>query len=125
MRWYLRFVTACALVMVACKGEPEPAPPEPSSNEQPAPTQPAPPASPPPETKPAEPNQPESTTPKEPEKPEDIDLARKQAMLEGRDADVIKYCEMQGVTDGKSDPQVLLGCALAACRINQADKARA
>ena len=56
---------------------------------------------------------------------EEIDLARKEAMLAGRDADVIKYCEMQGVAEGKSDPQVLLGCALAACRSNQVDKARA
>jgi hypothetical protein len=60
----------------------------------------------------------------EPTTPEEIDRARKQAMIDGRDKDVIKYCEMQGVTE-KSDPQILLGCTLAACRIKDSAKAQA
>lgn len=61
----------------------------------------------------------------EPKTPEEIALARKSAMVEGRDADVIKYCEMEGLEAGKGDPQALLGCTLAACRIEQKEKARA
>ena len=67
----------------------------------------------------APPPQPEPTT------PEEIDTARKQAMIDGRDKDVIKYCEAGNVTPDKSDGQILLGCTLAACRIKQEDKARA
>ena len=37
-------------------------------------------------------------------------------MIDGRDKDVLKYCEM-GKLDDKSNPQALLGCTLAACRI--------
>ena len=70
-------------------------------------------------TKDAAPPEPEPTT------PEEIDNARKKAMIDGRDKDVIKYCEMANVTPDKSDGQVLLGCTLAACRIKQEDKARA
>jgi len=72
---------------------------------------------PPPTTKPAEPPAPEPTT------PEEIDKARKQAMLDLRDKDVIKYCEMEKL-DAKSDPQIYLGCALAACRLNDPDRAK-
>jgi hypothetical protein len=72
-----------------------------------------------PEPEPEKPAAPEPTT------PEEIELARKSAFMDGRDADAIKYCEMGGTEAGKSDPQVLLGCALAACRANQVDKARA
>jgi hypothetical protein len=70
------------------------------------------PAAPTPEAaKPAEkPPEPEPTTPAE------IDHARNQAMIDGRDKDVLKYCEM-GKVDDKSSAQVLLGCTLAACRI--------
>jgi hypothetical protein len=70
------------------------------------------PATPPPtETNPADkPPEPEPTTPAE------IDKARNQAMIDGRDKDVLKYCEM-GKVDDKSSPQVLLGCTLAACRL--------
>lgn len=73
---------------------------------------PATPAAPPPsEAKPAEkPPEPEPTTPAE------IDKARNQAMIDGRDKDVLKYCEM-GKLDDKSNPQALLGCTLAACRL--------
>jgi len=59
----------------------------------------------------------------EPTTPEEIDKARKQAMIDGREKDVIKYCEMMKVDD-KTDPQIRLGCTLAACRVNDADKAR-
>ena len=69
------------------------------------------PAEPPPEAKPADkPAEPEPTTPAE------IDHARNQAMIDGRDKDVLKYCDM-GKVDDKSSPQVLLGCTLAACRL--------
>jgi hypothetical protein len=64
------------------------------------------------------PPDPEPTTPKE------IEDARKKAMIEGRDKDVIRFCEMGKVGDTTS-AQILLGCALAACRVNQADKASA
>ena len=74
-------------------------------------------SAPPPAAKPPEPPQPEPTT------PEEIDKARKQAMLDLRDKDVIKYCEMEKL-DAKSDPQIYLGCALAACRVNDTERAR-
>jgi hypothetical protein len=60
----------------------------------------------------------------EPTTPEEIDTARKKAMIAGKDKDVIRFCEM-GKVDEKADPQVLLGCTLAACRVNDADKAKA
>lgn len=77
------------------------------------------PAAPPPtETKPAEkPPEPEPTTPAE------IDKARNQAMIDGRDKDVLKYCEM-GKLDDKSNPQALLGCTLAACRVKDEETAK-
>ena len=87
---------------------------------QPAPTTPPPATAPPAETAPAAP---------EPTTPEEIDAARKNAMLAGKDADVIKYCEMAGIKGlgegGKGDVQSQLGCALAACRLDRADKAKA
>lgn len=70
-----------------------------------------------PADKPKAPSEPEPTTPAE------IDHARNQAMIDGRDKDVIKYCELAKLDD-KSNPQALLGCALAACRLNDADKAK-
>ena len=57
--------------------------------------------------------------------PEAIEQARGEAMLKGRDRDVIKYCELGGIEAGKSDPQALLGCTLAACRAHEQDKAKA
>lgn len=70
------------------------------------------------ETKPAEkPPEPEPTT------PEEIEHARNQAMIDGRDKDVLKYCEMSKLDD-KSNPQALLGCTLAACRIKDEATAR-
>lgn len=90
-----------------------PSQPAPTAAPQPAPTQPV-------EAQPAAP---------EPTTPEEIDAARKNAMLAGKDADVIKYCEMAGIKGlgegGKGDGQAQLGCALAACRSDQADKAKA
>ncbi|MBV8757262.1 MAG: hypothetical protein JO257_08315 [Deltaproteobacteria bacterium] len=66
------------------------------------------------ETKPPEP---------EPTTPAEIDHARNQAMIDGRDKDVLKYCEM-GKLDDKSNPQALLGCTLAACRLKDEATAR-
>jgi len=69
-------------------------------------------------TKPADkPPEPEPTTPAE------IDHARNQAMIDGRDKDVLKYCEM-GKLDDKSSQQALLGCTLAACRLKDEATAR-
>ena len=59
----------------------------------------------------------------DPTKPEEIDRARNQAMIDGRDKDVLKYCEMAKLDD-KSNPQALLGCTLAACRINEVETAK-
>jgi hypothetical protein len=68
--------------------------------------------------KPADkPPEPEPTTPAE------IDHARNQAMIDGKDKDVLKYCEM-GKLDDKSNPQALLGCTLAACRLKDEATAR-
>jgi hypothetical protein len=70
------------------------------------------------ENKPAEkPPEPEPTT------PEEIEHARNQAMIDGRDKDVLKYCEMSKLDD-KSNPQALLGCTLAACRLKDEETAR-
>jgi len=59
----------------------------------------------------------------EPTTPAEIDKARKQAMIDNRDQDVIKYCGMSNLGD-KTDPQILLGCTLAACRQKDEAKAR-
>src|SRR6476619_6756130 len=76
------------------------------------------PTPPPTEAKPAEkPAEPEPTTPAE------IEHARNQAMIDGRDKDVLKYCEMSKLDD-KSNPQALLGCTLAACRLKDEATAR-
>lgn len=69
------------------------------------------------ETKPEKPPEPEPTT------PEEIEHARNQAMIDGRDKDVLKYCEMSKLDD-KSNPQALLGCTLAACRLKDEETAR-
>lgn len=79
---------------------------------------PAPPPKPVDTAKPADkPPEPEPTTSAE------IEHARNQAMIDGRDKDVLKYCEM-GKLDDKSNPQALLGCTLAACRIKDEATAR-
>lgn len=73
---------------------------------------------PPPQTLPvgsakaAEPPAPEPTTPAE------VDHARNQAMIDGKDKDVLKYCDL-GKLDDKSNPQALLGCTLSACRVKE------
>lgn len=118
-RWLL------LMFAISCKGGDDKPRADPAAEapSQPAVTQPAP-AQPPP-TQPAEtaPAAPEPTT------PEEIEMARKNAMLAGKDADVIKYCEMAGIKGlgdgGKGDGQAQLGCALAACRSDQAEKAKA
>lgn len=112
-------ICACALVLLAlgaigCKTEeskPKPVPVDEPVAEDPPPPPPPPPID-------AAPAAPEPTT------PEEIDAARKQAMIDGREKDVIKYCEMAKVDPKKTDPQVLLGCALAACRLGDMDKAK-
>jgi hypothetical protein len=120
----LLFASLVLTTWVSCKSDKSRSEPESEpATEQPAASQPAP--TPPPSTPPAEtaPAAPEPTT------PEEIDAARKNAMLAGKDADVIKYCEMAGIKGigegGKGDGQAQLGCALAACRLDQGDKAKA
>jgi hypothetical protein len=90
--------------------EPPPPPPPPKQTAE------APPASAPKADKPAEP-EPEPTTPAE------IEKAFKQAMIDGRDKDVLKYCDMMQLF-AKSNPQSLMGCTLAACRINDVATAK-
>jgi hypothetical protein len=70
------------------------------------------------EKKEAPPPDPEPTT------PEEIDTARKKAMNDRRDKDVVKYCELGKVDPATSDGQVLMGCTLSACRLKDEEKAR-
>ncbi len=110
---------ACIVLLLACSNNGEdrvkPAAQETKGNSpSPTDTKPAPPA---PDAAPAKPPEPEPTTPAE------IDKAFKQAMIDGRDKDVLKYCEMLKLDD-KSNPQSLMGCALGACRAKDADTAR-
>jgi len=121
------FASLVLTTAISCKsgGDKPRSEPESETAAQPAGSQPAPTPPPPATTPPADtaPAAPEPTT------PEEIDAARKNAMLAGKDADVIKYCEMAGIKGlgegGKGDGQSQLGCALAACRLDQADKAKA
>ncbi|HUS66379.1 MAG TPA: hypothetical protein VMZ28_17625 [Kofleriaceae bacterium] len=119
MRALLIALSLGLTALAACKAEekkPDPAPAAPAAPSRPF----VPPAE--VAAVPAAPAAPEPTTPAE------IEEARKKAMLEGRDADVIKYCEMAGVTTDSGDGQAALGCALAACRIGDpahAEKAKA
>lgn len=128
MRHTPRCIPLILLVAVSCKSGDKKPSPEPATEpaSQPPAAQPAP-AEPPP-TAPADPAAAAPAAP-EPTTPEEIDAARKNAMLAGKDADVIKYCEMAGIKGlgegGKGDGQSQLGCALAACRLNQPDKAKA
>jgi hypothetical protein len=111
---------ACIVLVLACGNSDEdrakPAPQETKESSPPPPkeTKPAPP---PPAAKPAKPPEPEPTTPAE------IDKAFKLAMIDGREKDVLKYCDMLKLDD-KSNPQSLMGCALAACRAKDADTAK-
>lgn len=76
-----------------------------------------------PEPKPVEEKKPEPVVEKkdkpppdpEPTTPEEIEKARKKAIIELRSKDALRFCGMSKL-DEKSDPQALLGCALAACR---------
>lgn len=119
MRRAIAFRLVLALgvaALVACSGKEEAKPqpkPEPKQ-EAPKPAA-APVAEPPAAQPPAEP---------EPQTPEEIELARKSALMEGRDKDAYKYCKMAGIKAGESAEQALLGCALAACRIKEVDQAR-
>jgi hypothetical protein len=117
MRATMIAMVVVGLAMLGC-GKGEDAKPEPKPEPKPAPAEAAPPAPAAAPVEPAEPAEPEPTT------PEEIELARKSALMEGRDKDAYKYCEMAGIEAGKSDEQALLGCALAACRIKDVDKAR-
>jgi hypothetical protein len=60
----------------------------------------------------------------EPTTPAEIDTARKKAMIAGRDKDVVRFCELGKIGD-TSDSQAVLGCALAACRLDDEAKASA
>lgn len=125
----MRHIPRCfALILafaISCKSGDDRPRSEPAAEpaSQPPAAQPAPAQPPPAEPAATAPAAPEPTT------PEEIDAARKNAMLAGKDADVIKYCEMAGIKGlgegGKGDGQAQLGCALAACRLNQGDKAKA
>jgi hypothetical protein len=109
---------ACIVLLLACNSgdRVKPAAQETKDN-SPSPPKEATPAPPPPDAKPTKPPEPEPTTPAE------IDKAFKQAMIDGRDKDVLKYCDMLKLDD-TSNPQSLMGCALAACRAKDADTAR-
>lgn len=108
-------LTLGVTALIACSGK-EDGKPEPRS--EPKKEAPKPAAAPPAAQPPEEPNKPE------PQTPEEIELARKAAMMEGRDKDAYKYCGMAGIKAGESDEQALLGCALVACRIKEVDQAR-
>lgn len=103
--------------LIACNGEEDGKPEPEPKKEAPKPAA-APVAEPPTAQPPEEPKQPE------PQTPEEIELARKAALMEGRDKDAYKYCGMAGIKSGESDEQALLGCALAACRVKEVDQAR-
>src|SRR5437868_4093298 len=59
----------------------------------------------------------------EPTTPAEIEKAFKQAMIDGKDKDVLKYCDMMKLDD-KSNPQSLMGCTLSACRIKDPETAK-
>ena len=115
LRALLTLAIGIAFVACASDSDSKPDPKKkklpPAAKKQPVPA----PAPPPPKKE----EKPEPTT------PEEIEQARKEALLEGREKDAIKYCEMAGLEAGKSDPQALLGCAIAACRIKEEEKANA
>jgi hypothetical protein len=69
---------------------------------------------PPAEVKPDAPPAPEPTS------SADIEKAFKQAMIDQKDKDVLKYCDMMKL-DEKSSIQSLMGCTLSACRTKNAD----
>ncbi|HEY4241234.1 MAG TPA: hypothetical protein VGM88_15530 [Kofleriaceae bacterium] len=59
----------------------------------------------------------------DPTTPAELDHALKQAMIDGRDKDVLRFCDLSKF-DAKSNPQSLLGCTLSACRTKDADTAK-
>ncbi len=105
--------------LFACSGEEETKPQPKPEPRQEAPKPAAAPVAEPPAAQP-----PEQPEPPEPQTPEEIELARKAALMEGRDTDAYKYCGMAGIKTGESDEQALLGCVLAACRVKDIDQAR-
>lgn len=112
---------AVSALLVGCKKDQSDAGDAPAAESQPTPT---PTDTPPPAptgavVMDAAPAVPEPTT------PEELELALKSAMVEGRDQDVLAYCEKSGIDAGKVDAQTALGCTLSACRLTQQDKARA
>ena len=113
---------ACIVLVLACGNSDDNKPKQAAQETKETPPPPAeaklPP--PPPEAKPAKPAKPPEP---EPTTPAEIDKAFKQAMIDGREKDVLKYCEMLKFND-KSNPQSLMGCALAACRAKDADTAK-
>lgn len=114
LRWILPFVVGVALL--GCDSGSDTPKPAKKDLKPPPPVV---------EPKPLPPPPPKKVEDPEPTTPEEIEMARKKALLEGREKDAIKYCEMAGMEAGKSDPQALLGCAIAACRIKDVDRARA
>ncbi len=74
---------------------------------------------PPPEAKPKE----EAAPAPDPTNAADLDKAFKQAMIAGKDKDVLHYCELLKLDD-KSNIQSLMGCTLSACRTKDADTAK-
>jgi hypothetical protein len=61
--------------------------------------------------------------PPDPTNAADLDKAFKQAMIDGKDKDVLHYCELLKL-DEKSSIQSLMGCTLSACRTKNADSAK-
>ncbi len=83
------------------------------------------PAAPPPEHKgpPAPEAKPSEPPPADPTNPADLDKAFKQAMIDGKDKNVLHYCELLKLDD-KSNIQSIMGCTLSACRTKDADTAK-
>lgn len=119
MRALMALCTGLVLAALpACKAE------EKKADPAPAPAEPA--ATPRPSVPPADQAAAAATPPAAPEPttPEEIDLALKTAMMERKDADVVKYCEMAGIKTDTGDGQKPLGCALAACRLGDPENAQ-
>src|SRR5512135_45684 len=53
----------------------------------------------------------ETAPPPDPTNPADLDKAFKQAMIDGKDKDVLHYCELLKLDD-KSNIQSIMGCTL-------------
>lgn len=57
-----------------------------------------------------------------PTSPEELELARKTAILEGRYEDVVRFCSAEDL--GAKDEQAVLSCVLSACRLSDVEKAQ-